>query len=103
MVGSSKRFTDPATYAFALSAYASFDGGSSWTEAAPLAMPPDWAGTSDPAVAFDRQGAAYLLALPFASGPDTPLIGIAVYRSPDGGRTWGSPLLLHRSTGDDKQ
>jgi hypothetical protein len=103
MVGSSKRFTDPATYAFALAAYATFDGGASWAEAAPLALLPGWAGTSDPAVAFDNAGAAYDIALPFGPGADTPLIGIAVYRSPDGGRTWSRPLLIHESNQDDKQ
>jgi hypothetical protein len=36
IVGASKKFTDPHTYAFSLAAYASFDGGQSWTEAAPL-------------------------------------------------------------------
>jgi hypothetical protein len=103
MVGSSKRFTDPATYAFSLAAYASFDGGASWTEAAPLALLPGWAGTSDPSVAFDNAGAAYEVALPFGPGADASLIGIAIYRSPDGGRTWGPPLLIHESSGDDKQ
>jgi hypothetical protein len=103
MVGSSKRFTDPATYAFSLAAYATFDAGSSWTDSGPLEMPKEWGGTSDPAVAFDNTGAAYLLALPFGPGPDTPLIGIAVYRSPDSGRTWGPPNLIHQSNADDKQ
>lgn len=102
MVGSSKRFTDPATYSFSLSAYSTFDGGASWTEAAPLDLS-GWAGTSDPAVAFDDVGGAYLLALPFGPGADTPLIGIAVYRSADGGKTWGAPELIHASSGDDKQ
>ncbi|WP_225731113.1 MULTISPECIES: sialidase family protein [unclassified Nocardia] len=102
MVGSSKRFTDPATYAFALSTYNTFDGGSTWTESMP-AVPSDWAGTSDPAVAFDRSGNAYLLALPFGPGANAPLIGIAIYRSTDSGRTWGAPQLIHQSSGDDKQ
>jgi hypothetical protein len=103
MVGSSKRFSDPATYAFTLAAYATFDGGMSWTEAAPLALLPGWAGTSDPTVAWDSTGGAYVVALPFGPGPDTPLIGIAVYRSPDGGHTWGAPTLIHASNADDKQ
>lgn len=108
MVGSSKRFTDPATYAFSLAAYATFDGGLSWNEAAPLILPTPSggapvAGTSDPAVAFDNLGDAYLVALPFGPGLDGALIGIAVYQSDDGGRTWGPPNLIHESAGDDKQ
>jgi hypothetical protein len=108
MVGSSKKFTDPATYSFSLAAYATFDGGASWTEAAPLALMPGWDGTSDPAVAWDSTGAAYIAALPFAGDAENTL-GIAIYRSPDGGRTWGDPLPIHASAnvgagqGDDKQ
>jgi len=39
LVGASKKFTNPATYDFTMAAYASFDGGESWTEAPPLALP----------------------------------------------------------------
>ena len=108
MVGSSKKFTDPATYSFLLAAYATFDGGASWTEAAPLQLPPGAAGTSDPAVAWDNAGGAYIAALPVGPGQETTL-GIAIYRSPDGGRTWGPPRPIHHSAhtgenqGDDKQ
>jgi hypothetical protein len=104
MVGSSKRFTNPAIYAFSLAAYATFDGGQSWTEASPLALQPGWAGTSDPAVAWDNMGDAYLVALPF--GPGTlmdytgPLLGIAVYKSSDGGRTWGAPNFIYPAWSD---
>ncbi len=45
--------------------YSTFDGGQSWTEAAPLTLLSGWAGTSDPALAWDNQGHAYLVALPF--------------------------------------
>src|SRR6266545_5677417 len=108
LVGASKRFTNPATYAFSLAAYASFDGGLSWTESAPLTLLPGWAGTSDPSVAWDDVGNAYLVALPFApSGSPTDyvgaVIGIAVYKSVDGGQSWGAPNLIHTSAGDDKQ
>jgi hypothetical protein len=106
MVAGSKRFTNPSQYQFSLAVYSTFDGGQSWTEAPPLTLLPGWAGTSDPALAWDNQGHAYLVALPFGPGADTPLIGIAIYKSTDGGRTWGSPELIHQSEdegGDDKQ
>jgi hypothetical protein len=108
LVGASKRFTNPATYAFSLAAYASFDGGLSWTESAPLTLLQGWAGTSDPSVAWDDVGNAYLVALPFAPSASPTdyvgaVIGIAVYKSVDGGRSWGAPNLIHTSAGDDKQ
>jgi hypothetical protein len=61
LVGSSKRFTNPQTYAFSLAAYATFDGGQSWTEASPLGLLSGWDGVSDPAVAWDDVGNAYLV------------------------------------------
>ena len=113
MVGASKRFTNPSIYAFSLAAYATFDGGHSWLEAPPLVLgdpntpSATWVGSSDPAVTWDDQGNAYLVALPFGQGTPTdfagPVIGIAVYKSSDGGRTWGTPKLIHQSGGDDKQ
>ncbi|MGF6970746.1 hypothetical protein OKW43_007841 [Paraburkholderia sp. WC7.3g] len=110
MVGSSKRFVNPATYDFSLSAYATFDGGYTWTEALPLGLLSDpdpnkvWAGVSDPAVAWDNLGNCYIVALPFPS-PSSPYetLGIAVYRSTDGGRTWSAPNYIHPNPGDDKQ
>jgi hypothetical protein len=103
IVASSKRFTNPSTYAFSLAAYTTFDGGQSWIEAPSLTLLAGWAGTSDPAVAWDNLGNAYLVALAFGPGASLPLIGIGVYKSTDGGRTWGAPTLIHSSTGDDKQ
>ena len=108
MVGASKRFYDPPDYGFVLAAYSTFDGGSTWSEAPPLQLGPGWGGMSDPAVAWDSAGNAYLVALPFKPGMAPPddtgdLIGIAVYQSTDGGLTWGPPNLIHTSSGDDKQ
>jgi hypothetical protein len=107
MVGASKRFTNPAIYAFSNAIYATFDGGESWIEAPPLILLPGWAGTSDPAVAWDDMGNAYLVALPFGAGTPTDftglVLGVAVYKSSDGGRTWGPPILIHAGSSDDKQ
>ena len=100
LVGSSKRFTDPHTYAFSLAAYTTFDGGQSWSEAAPLGLMAGWDGTSDPAVAWDDLGNAFLVALPFLGANP---IAIAVYKSTDGGLTWSAPNLIHSANGDDKQ
>jgi hypothetical protein len=112
MVGASKRFIDPATYDFTLAAYATFDGGKTWTEAPPLQLlthgeggytGPTWLGISDPTVAWDNRGDAYLVALPVTALNADATFGMAVYESTDGGRSWGAPKLIHQSPGDDKQ
>src|SRR5690242_21506611 len=84
MIASSKRFSNLSTYAFSLAAYATFDGGQTWIEP-PLALLPDWAGTSDPAITWDDLGNAYLAALPFTPGTNSDhdftgdLIWIGIY------------------------
>jgi photosystem II stability/assembly factor-like uncharacterized protein len=112
VVGASKRFNNILTYDFTLGVYASTDGGESWLEAPPLALldNPDpnkrWAGITDPVLAWDDAGGCYLVALAFP-GPTSPFItlGIAVYKSTDGGRTWSAPNFIHPNTTgvDDKQ
>ena len=109
MVGSSKRFTNIAGYAFSLAAYATFDAGQTWTETVLPLTDTDgrvYPSTTDPAVAFDDLGNCYIVALPWQgeTGPNAgQTIGMSVYRSTDGGRTWGAPVLIHASTTDDKQ
>ena len=120
IVGASKKFTDPHTYQFSLAAYASFDGGQSWSESAPLQLlntgdadaqgviwtGDNWAGVSDPTVTWDDIGNVYLIGLVF--GVETMadpyhLMGLASYKSVDGGRTWSTPTIVHVGVGDDKQ
>lgn len=103
MVASSKKFTDPHTYSFSLIAYVSFDGGQSWEESAALGLLYDWIGVSDPALAWDDLGNVYLFGLPFGPLSDFDLRGMVVYKSTDGGRTWGVPNHIHNVHGDDKQ
>ena len=62
IVGASKRFTDIYTYDFSLAAYASFDGGTSWTEAPALGLLPGWGGISDPTLAWMPSATCILLA-----------------------------------------
>jgi hypothetical protein len=121
MVGSSKKFTDPLSYLFSLAAYYTFDGGQSWGES-PLQIlntgdvdgagvvwtGDPWAGISDPAVAWDDVGNVFLVGLMWASTP-TPedpyhydFLGMAAYKSTDGGRTWSPPTVIHKGL-DDKQ
>ena len=101
LVGASKRFINPKTYTFTIAAYASFDGGESWTEAPPLELLSGWAGISDPAIAWDGAGNCYLIALSFTPGGGSRTI--AVYKSSDGGLNWSSPQVIHTSGRDDKQ
>ena len=102
MVAGSKKFTNPNTYDFTLATSWSDDGGLSWHPSADLDIT-GWDGISDPALAYDDKGNFYLVALPFKKQPDIVVIGIAVYKSTDGGKTWGKPQTIHTSAGDDKQ
>jgi hypothetical protein len=97
MVGASKRFTDPANYLFDLATYATFDGGLSWSEARPKPQD-DWGLLSDPVIAWDDAGNVYLVSLPLVKADD--FAGIAVYKSTDGGRTWGKPDLIFEGSAD---
>ena len=102
MVGSSKRFTIPGSYQFSLAAYATFNGGHTWKEA--TLLPPQGTDfTSDPAVAFDDAGNAYLLGLMWSNGPaphQINFLGLAAYTSTDGGLTWSAPNVIYAQFAD---
>jgi len=101
LVGCSKKFTNPGAYVFTLACYRSLDGGLSWTESAPLTLPAGTAILSDPAIAWDSTGHPYSVGL--MADANLNLLGLCVHRSTDGGATWGTPLVIHQSAGDDKQ
>ncbi len=103
MVGASKKFTDPARYHFKLGPIYTFDGGSTWHEST-LPLEAGWDGMTDPTVAFDTFGHAFLVGEPLRFEPsDLEGLGMAVYRSSDGGVTWEQPFRLTTNTSDDKQ
>src|SRR6266481_2633541 len=102
MVAGSKKFTNPMTYDFTLATSWSDDGGGTWNPSGSVPLQAGWAGISDPALCWDNTGNVYLLALPFTN-PGLAVVGIAVYKSTDQGKTWGQPNLIHQSAGDDKQ
>ena len=106
LICTSKKFINPDLYHGTISTSFSFDGGKSWTESEP-AREPGWDGMTDPDLTYDAAGNAYLivepLKCPFPAPGSIVTIGLYVYKSTDGGRTWHTPVQLHLSTTDDKQ
>jgi hypothetical protein len=109
MVGASKKFIDPAIYLFKLGVIYTFDGGDTWKESE-LPMQQGWDGMSDPALAFDDFGNVFLIGGPVSfnrdkvgTAKDLTGLGMALYRSKDGGRTWENPIQLSTDKDDDKQ
>jgi hypothetical protein len=109
MIGASKKFIDPTVYFFKLGVIYTFDAGNHWHESS-LPMKQGWDGMTDPAVAFDNFGNAFLIGEPLKFHPDKvgtnddlEGLGMVAYKSEDGGVTWGNPITLTTDTNDDKQ
>ena len=109
MIGVSKKFIDPAIYKFIIGVTYTFDAGSTWHESQ-LPLKQGWDVMTDPAVAFDNFGNAFIVGEPIrfnadkvGTSGDLTGLGMAVYKSTDGGVTWGQPTQLTTDTSDDKQ
>jgi hypothetical protein len=103
IVASSKKYLNIHTYDFILAAAYSTDGGNTWNDSADFVLPAGATVMTDPTAAWDDVGNVYFLGLVGNNPPTFSAIGMVVYKSTDGGKTWGSPNLIHSSAGDDKQ
>ena len=102
MVGASKKFIDPATYQFRLAPIYTFDGGQTWHESQ-LPIEPGWNGMTDPTVAFDDFGHAFLVGEPLPRS--RPISRAGHGRLPLVRRRChvGAAVPLHHDDVDDKQ
>ncbi|MGH6795900.1 MAG: sialidase family protein [Methylocella sp.] len=103
MVSGSKKFRDIHNYDFTLATQYSTDGGTSWHDSADLQLLAGYPLLTDPAMDWDDQGNVFLVGLAGSNPPKFDTLGIVVYKSSDGGKTWGSPNLIHTDSADDKQ
>jgi len=102
LICTSKKFTEPGRYHGTISTSFSLDGGKTWKESQP-ALESGWDGMTDPDLAFDAAGNAYLIVEPLSyPAGEYNTIGIYVYKSTDGGATWRKPAMLHHDSHDDK-
>lgn len=112
LVGASKLFSDPQKYKFVVAVVFSTDGGSIWHDSAPLQLLPGWEGLSDPAIAFDKSGIAYLFTEPlnfnYLSDPDynpnitTDIVSthMVMYKSTNKGASWSAPIIVDANEGN---
>ena len=70
--------------------YFSTDRGATWTSSI-MATAPGFTNAGDPVVDFAADGTAYYLCMNTAAGNSQ--LGQYVYRSSDGGQSWGNPVL----------
>ena len=103
VVAASKKFINYHTYDFTLATEYSTDGGQSWHNSSAFALPTGATVMTDPTMAWDDSGNVFMVGLVGDNPPTWDTIGIAVYKSTDGGKTWSAPKLIHSSGSDDKQ
>lgn len=94
MIAVSKKFFDPAKYHFTVEPMVTTDGGFVWNPS-PLPAPAGWDGMTDPVVAFDHNGTAFVVIEPLRFDPDDITVtGMQVFRSTNGGAAWSAPQSL---------
>ncbi|MEO8284892.1 MAG: hypothetical protein ABI670_00450 [Chloroflexota bacterium] len=79
--------------------YRSTDGGKTWTDSYANLMPGELPNQSDPVVAFDATGAAYMSILGYNQN-DLSVGGLFITRSNDTGATWQPPVLVAANSDD---
>jgi len=84
----------PATVGHPTVVYASEDGGVTWALTLTTDKAAGFSRVSDPACEFGLNGSAYYAGLSEKYPPTPKVAGLSVFRSTDGGRTWGAPFLL---------
>jgi len=103
IVAASKKFVNIETYNFSLATEYSADGGQTWQASPDLALPAGATVMTDPTLAWDDSGNVFLVGLTGYNPPAWDTIGIVIYQSSDGGKTWSPPNPIHYSSSDDKQ
>lgn len=113
MICVSKKFIKPDWYWFSVEPMVTADGGYSWYPM-PLPKPDGLDGWTDPAVAFDHQGMAFLVAEPIdfippnppEQNPDIRVSGMHIFTLSNGGSGWSphQSLIVGREVdhNDDK-
>ena len=103
MIAVSKKFIDPALYHFTVEPMVTKDGGFTWS---PLPLPVQLGvdGFTDPVVAFDHNGTAFVIVMPlqFTNGPERfNVLGMQVFRLLNNGTAWLAAQSLIASRGVD--
>lgn len=73
--------------------YRSTDGGQSWADGYPNLLPSELPNSSDPVLAFDASGTAYMVVLGYNQN-EFSVGGVFVSRSTDAGATWGKATFV---------
>jgi hypothetical protein len=102
ILAGSKKFRDIHNYDFTLATAYSTDGGFTWHDSADFTLS-GFTLLTDPALAWDDAGNVFLVGLSGNNPPTFDTVGIVIYKSTDGGKTWSAPKPIHNSAGDDKQ